>query len=303
MRKTASVALLLLIVSSYSQSFCLVNKSITLSGVMARHPNYDLLDEDEVELLEQVVDRIGHTEDPAYYTEYLLLLLNTPYNKNKARLKRQQKERLSRSVSSKPVGKCNKEEELIQKASAHTWSAHYPKGQDYYYYVNRDNPLDLHIVVKIRIDADEETKQSIYMLEDLIESHMAVPGFNVDIQWVNGIGEDIIGVKADQGEWATAHNWAGDHFTIAHELFHIFGLDDEYNRIESHADNQYISYETRLHWFLYQMGTYMYADAENGIMVYNENKALPRHVCWSVGLGDDCIARRTIRYGTYHEIK
>ena len=120
----------------------------------------------------------------------------------------------------------------------------------------------------------------------------------VNSSYKNNANNDIFDVNVDLGKWPMSNNWAGGYKTLAHELLHLMGLPDEYNRIETHSGNKYLSVETRLELFLDQLGEDLPLDSVNGIMCYTFAKPLERHVCAAVGLGKYCINERM---ATFHK--
>ena len=299
-------ALAIMLVSLHLMSHCATTKSaLTMADVVRSNPNFSKLSGDERDLVNEICDEIAKRENYSYYFEKLLLLLNTPYETNKPKLKRTQTSELEESVAVvKSVGtSSNDEEEALESSRLKGWVRYHPRfSWPAAYYVNRDDPLNIYIRVHVKLNGSPEIVQQMYLLEDAVEKHLAVPGFSVNLVWADTTGADVFEVDTDHGEWATSYNWAGDYFTMAHELMHLFGLPDEYNRIESHAGNRYISTETRLAWFLMQMKEKTLDDAEEGIMWHNWKKPLPRHVCMAVGLGQDCIDARIAKYGQFHEV-
>jgi hypothetical protein len=298
--------LAIVLVSMHLVSHCATTKSaLTMVEVVRSNPHYDKLSGDERDLVNEICDEISKRDNYSYYFEKLTLLLNTPYVSSKPLLKSQQTSELKESVAVVRTisGDANDEEEALESSRLEGWVRYRPRfGWPAGYYVNRDDPLHIYIRVHVKLNGSPEIVQQMYQLEDAVEKHLSVPGFSVNLVWSDSAGPDVFEVDTDQGEWATSFNWAGDYFTMAHELMHLFGLPDEYNRIESHAGNKYIATSTRLTWFLVQMRDKTQDDAEEGIMWHNWKKPLPRHVCAAVGLGQDCIDIRISKYGQFHEV-
>jgi hypothetical protein len=273
--------------------------------VMRSNKNYYKLSDKEQDLVNEICEEISKKDNYSYYFEKLTLLLNTPYISNKPLLKSHQTSELKESVAviSTISDDTDDEEEALESGRLERWVKYRPMASwPALYYVNRDDPLNVYIRIHVKLSGSSEIVQQMSQLEDAVEKHLAVPGFSVNLVWSNIAGDDVFEVNTDHGEWATSYNWVGDYFTMAHELMHLFGLPDEYDRIEAHAGNKYITIETRLNWFLVQMRDKIQNDAEEGIMWHSWKKPLPRHVCAAVGLVQDCVDARINKYGQFHEM-
>jgi len=301
MKSCACKVLLLVVLSLHLMSYCAHFNSpriLTVFDTLQAHKNYNKLNDKEKQLVLQVIELAAKKENSAYYVEKLLLLLNTPYESKREFLRKRHKKELKNSVIEVTArGSSKKEQPSLDEG----WYKYRPDDNHSYYYVSKNDPLNISIRVRIEISAMPADVTSIHKLENAIEEHLAVPGFNVDIVWADHKSDDVVTVTCNPNEWATAYNWVGGYETMAHELMHVFGLRDEYNRIDHHAGNRYITIEIRLRWFIIQMADTTYDDAEAGIMWHKWNKPLPRHVCWAVGLGDRCISIRTEQYGSLHD--
>ena len=66
---------------------------------------------------------------------------------------------------------------------------------------------------------------------------------------------DVVDVDLrNQSGWTNSGNWMGGTLdALVHELHHNVGLDDRYNYIRSHARNEGMTIENRLHWFKVQV--------------------------------------------------
>jgi hypothetical protein len=160
--------------------------------------------------------------------------------------------------------------------------------------VDRSDPKNIVVKVKVRVNATEQMRKKVHALEDAIEKHLRIPGFTVDLVFTNGTGKDVFEVNADPTGWTTASNWVGTAEALAHELLHVLGLDDEYDYIESHATNANMALGTRLHWFTVEMKRSRPADGHLGVMSYHGNKPLDRHACEVAKLEvDACVQART----------
>ena len=100
-----------------------------------------------------------------------------------------------------------------------------------------------------------------------------------------------VGVNPD--EWTTSGNWVGDVVSIAHEAHHLLGLDDRYDYIESHAENEDLAIGDRLYWFREQMSRPYDPEGANSMMNDSSLSLLDDDVCNVAGLDvDQCVAAR-----------
>jgi len=269
-----------------------------MADVVRTHASYINMGGEERSLVNDICKEIEKQKDPIYYYEKLILLLDTPYETNKSKLATAQKNDLRKSVATvKQTKRTDTSSEEQREQELEGWIKYRPNSSSPYFYIHRCDPMNIFIRIHVKLVGDTEIVEQMYRLEDAVEKHLHVPGFYVNLVWADYEGDDVFVVHTDPGEWATSYNWAGDYEVISHELMHLFGLDDEYDRIESHAGNKHLPTKIRLQWFLVQMRDTMFDDAETGIMWHNWKKPLPRHVCWAVGLGDDCIEARINAYG------
>lgn len=267
---------------------------LSLMQAVYAHPAYAKLDARGKQLVNAICAEITRKEDKTYYLKKLLLLLDTPYEKQDFGLTKRQSYQLSYAV--RAAERNPKPEPKTKKVALSYWMMRQGFGGTYYYVHNID-PLHIVVGLKVRVLGDPKIVEQVHKLKGAIEDHLHVPGFTVILTWSDNPGIDIYTVHADPSKWPTATNWISDASAMSHELMHLLGLRDEYNRIESHAGNKFVPMNARLGWFLEQMKAPTYPDAKQGIMWYNYNKPLPRHVCWAAGLGEGCIKARTEAYG------
>ncbi|KKK78067.1 hypothetical protein LCGC14_2847290, partial [marine sediment metagenome] len=184
------------------------------------------------------------------------------------------------------------EEELYEQREDLKWMSYRIDSNSPYFYVSHEDFTDIFVHIRVRIHGEYKLVKKILSFEDAIEKHLHVPGFSVNLVFVGNKRDDVFEVDADPSKWVTSHNWSGGYKTLAHELMHLMGLPDEYDRIESHANNRNMDREQRLLQFKTQMNDEVPIDSKDGIMCYNFRKPLERHVCVAVGLGADCIQHR-----------
>jgi hypothetical protein len=107
--------------------------------------------------------------------------------------------------------------------------------------------------LKVHLSGKPELVAKIKEFEDAIEKAASRTGYTVDLEFVNQRGSDVFEVKVDAKHWPVTDNWPGGSETLAHELHHLLGLDDRYDYIEAHADNQFMPVNERVYWFAVQM--------------------------------------------------
>ena len=260
-------------------------------------------------LVREITKQAQHSQRKDYYLAKLQALLNTPEatpDQTKkmivehtedgvikaAKLTIQGAEQAGESVTSYTT-----REERYESTKLRHWTKQHPHFWGPYYWVAKDDPKDLLVHLKVRLVGDPKQIDSIVAVEDNTEKHLGVPGFSVNIEYVAVDGSDVFTIGADPTKWPSSVNWGGgNHLVYSHELGHTMGLDDEYDLIESHAQNPYISIQERLSLFLYGMLHPRPTDADQGIMSDPRKQLLPRHICAAVELGKDCIkVRETLR--------
>ncbi len=272
---------------------------------LKKYPNFEKLGEKEKKILNRIDKKLVSHPNKEYYYSRLRDLLLVPQKTIKInKLAKKQKKDLKVSVKNESQKATVKNPTPKSSLINYGWVKVFPFGKNGpYFYLWANNPLDIKVKINIYVDTDTETQQKIYSLESAIEDHVARKGFEVDITFVSAEYEEIqstFTVKSNHGEWATAINWVGGKNTMAHELMHLLGLDDEYNKIEMHYDNDAMPWEQRLLIFLYGIDQEIPEDAEDGIMVYGTLKPLQRHVCAIAKLGDSCTELRTKVYGKWN---
>ncbi|MFA5024154.1 MAG: hypothetical protein WC523_04320 [Patescibacteria group bacterium] len=184
-------------------------------------------------------------------------------------------------------------EERRESRSIGQWSKIKAEHFDKYFYISRDDVNNIFIHIRIYLYGDNIQISKVLLLEDNMEKHLSIPGSSFNIKFVDKKDADVFEIKIDPTEWPSSVNWAGvDYQTCAHEVLHNLGIGDEYDYIEQHAINKYLSIEVRLSLFLYQMGIVLPKDADKGIMSSQYNRPLDRHICAVVRLDNKCIESR-----------
>lgn len=270
------------------------------------HKQYTRLSSTEKDLIEDIMDEAIDRDRKDYYFSKLTLLLDTQtvsvdetraMNRREIRESVKESKKARRIIASKSRSDLEEylsQEEFYESAIEREWSGYRPSFGGPFFYVVDDDPLDILVHIKVRLHGDYNIVSKIILLEDAIEKHLDLPGYSVNLVFVGYSDDDgdVFDVDVNPGKWATSHNWAGGYRTLAHELLHLMGLPDEYDKIESHAGNRNINRIDRLRQFIYGMNQNFPPDAIDGIMCLHSRKPLERHVCASVGLEEKCVRAR-----------
>ncbi len=145
--------------------------------------------------------------------------------------------------------------------------------------VDRSDPRNIRVLIKVRLTGKKEEVDSIKKLEDAIEWQSHTKGYWLDIVFVNTSGSDVFDFTVRFCEWANSGNWASGPTTLSHEVHHALGLPDRYDYIESHATNRDMDRPMRIHWFLEQMGKLDAARNPFSKMATSGNPLLAEDVC------------------------
>jgi hypothetical protein len=162
------------------------------------------------------------------------------------------------------------------------------KGRGATFQIDDRDPTDIALKAKIHLVSKSKTKgqqdaiKNIKSLQDAIEKRSSTWGYNVDIEFVDKAGPDIFTVSVDTGAWATAGNLAGDDATLAHELHHLLGLEQDRYDYTSHATNAGMHISDRIYWFRQEFKKKVANDPES-IMANNLKSPLDDDVCMVAG--------------------
>jgi len=149
------------------------------------------------------------------------------------------------------------------------------------YKVDRSDPMNIRVKIKVKLNGAPDEVSKIKGLEDAIERSisMTTKGYYVDIVFVDTAGPDVFEFTVKFCEWPNSGNWASSPVTLSHEVHHALGLADRYDYIESHAGNPDMNVEMRLHWFVEQMKKTAGARDPFSKMARNDNPLLAEDVC------------------------
>jgi hypothetical protein len=149
------------------------------------------------------------------------------------------------------------------------------------FYVDRTDPRNIRVQIKIRLIGKPAEVSQIKALEDAVERaiSMTTKGYYVDIVFVDKSGPDVFEFTVKFCEWPNSGNWASSPVTLSHEVHHALGLDDRYDYIEAHAARQDFSVEMRLDWFMKQMNKVGGARDPYSKMATSSNPLLAEDVC------------------------
>lgn len=155
------------------------------------------------------------------------------------------------------------------------------------YMVDRSNPNDILFTRRIHLTGTADDIARTKALETWIETHLALPPYRVDIQFVDHPDDYSTTIPIDPTVWTNAGAW--NPFTnddqidvldvpmMAHETLHLFGLPDEYD-LRLHMVNEQMGFWHRLAVFamaLVQRPAPV--DHDQSIMDNHWNKPLARH--------------------------
>jgi hypothetical protein len=147
------------------------------------------------------------------------------------------------------------------------------------FYVDRTDPRNIRVQMKVRLTGTAAEVESIKKLEDAIERESYTKGYYLDIVFVDASGPDVFEFSVKFCQWANSGNWASGPTTLSHEVHHALGLGDRYDYIEAHAGNTQMSVEMRVYWFYEQMLKATGARDPYSKMDTNSNPLLAEDVC------------------------
>jgi hypothetical protein len=145
--------------------------------------------------------------------------------------------------------------------------------------VDRSDPRNIRVQIKVKLNGKPEEVASIKKLEDAIERESHTKGYYLDIVFVDKSGPDIFEFTVSFCQWANSGNWASGPTTLSHEVHHALGLADRYDYIEAHADNEQMNVSMRLVWFAEQMQKKTGPRDPYSKMDTNSNPLLAEDVC------------------------
>lgn len=228
-----------------------------------KHETYrKKLDSNSRFIARHIIDGARGSACPMYYIDKLLLMFNTPLasgdelaeenREETAKAEKKETERLSDPYMQELAGV----EEAIADKSKPNFKWRRGEGGKLFQ-VDRSDPTHIVVRMKVRLRAKGKgTKKDVErteIIEDAIEMASKARGYTLDIDFVKRGGNDVFTVGVDPSQWTNSGNWVGDPRTIAHEAHHLLGLEDRYNYIEAHADNEDMIFKDRLFWFREQM--------------------------------------------------
>ena len=96
------------------------------------------------------------------------------------------------------------------------------------YKVDRSDPMNIRVKIKVKLNGVPDEVSKIKGLEDAIERSisMTTKGYHVDIVFVDSAGPDVFEFSVKFCEWPNSGNWASSPVTLSHEVHHALGLDD-----------------------------------------------------------------------------
>ena len=248
---------------------------------------------------DDAIDNIGRLEilfatpkeDPKVQAKKQEAVIDAAAQKNTERLATDQK--AGRSREKIEEGKSAEPARKFHKAT----------GQDGTTFLIDDHDLtDIALKVKLQLVAKSKTPQveaaveKMKSLEDAIEKRASTWGYSVDIDFVEKPGPDVFSVPVDTGAWATSGNLVGGSATLAHELHHLLGLDEDRYDYRNHAKNKGMPIGERVHWFLQEFRKKV-SNNPKSIMDHNWRSPLDDDVCRVAGKRsqtdlDACVKQR-----------
>ncbi len=266
---------------------------------------YNNLSPEEKGLADEIMKKIEKDRKMGHYLPSLILLIKTPYRKDSSNIKEINESEVDNAIEEirdehQTIKKESDDrleeylsiEEAYESSKPRHWTTISPKWFGPSFHIAKDDPLDILVHVNIHFTGDQKSIAKIILLEDAVEKHLGIAGFNINIVFTGIESDESFSIGTDPNQWPNSENFYGSQYTFAHELFHILGLPDEYDLITNHAGNPFITVKDRLELFLYQMDRDLPIDAEDGIMAHSSKRPLERHICAIAKLGDECIKTR-----------
>ena len=146
-----------------------------------------------------------------------------------------------------------------------------PRGLATIYFYNRKgqkgNFLRAHIHLRVHLEPKakkgaegktdkavvEDIKAIVQEIENTASGGSAGRRVTLDLEILDAKTRRVTTLQVDASEWPDSGNPWGPASTMVEELFHGLGLDDSYDYIEGHADNDAMSQQHRLELFDIQL--------------------------------------------------
>ena len=198
-----------------------------------------------------------------YYLSKLLTALTTPFNGTStgtgygcsAKAEKENREVVDEALAAEKMwmGAFSDVDEKAVATGSHFVPRYGEQGK--IYYVDRSDPKNIRVKMKVKLNGKPEEVSKVKALEDAIERSisMSTKGYFVDIEFVDKSAFDVFEFSVIFCQWPNSGNWASSPVTLSHEAHHALGLPDRYDYIESHATNEEMNVEMRLLWFTEQM--------------------------------------------------
>jgi hypothetical protein len=232
-------------------------------------PEYGKLDDESKKTVGQIIQLIRKVPvgvkkySRLYFFEHLETALTTPFKGKKTadsaygcspEQDRITRERLEHVFDRKKwlIWRPDDTEDEVAKAKKFQWAL--SKRQNRYFMIDASDLNHLLIKVKIKLSGDSaEDVEKIKLLEHDIQKACSTEGYRVDIVFVDKTDFDVFEFKVEFCEWPNSGNWSSGPYTLSHELHHALNLDDRYDYIEDHSDNDKMDVSQRIYLFLEQM--------------------------------------------------
>lgn len=143
------------------------------------------------------------------------------------------------------------------------------------------------LTARIHLTGDPALVSRVRALEASIEEHMRIPGYAVNVEFVDRVGPAVTTIPIDPRAWTNSAAWnpfddnttvdIGDAYAFGHELMHTpFGLPDEYD-LQHQFANPHMSSIARVGAFFHRLvQPELPRDHAKGIMDNHWNRPLVR---------------------------
>ncbi|QHQ36675.1 eCIS core domain-containing protein [Algicella marina] len=241
------------------------NYSKRLAEVAKKFPK-DPIAQEGKEAADQIIDGARASACPMYYITELKALFDTvPANRKQtakneraAMTQRAGNETLRIFTAWDPIAfGLSQMEEAVAHPTEHKGWRKATGNQGKTFLIDDSDPTNILVYMKVRVTVGANGQpldvENVKALEDAIEKESAQPGYMVNIEFVDTPGDDVFEVQTDPEDWPHSTNWVKGAGTLSHEAHHLLGLEDRYDYIESHATNENMRIDRRLHVFRRQM--------------------------------------------------